>query len=35
MLPKVVVPVVIVLVVIITLGPLGAQDNTSIAKTSK
>ena len=35
MLLKAVVPAVTVLVAIITLGPLGAQDNTSIAKTSK
>ena len=35
MLLKAVVPIAIVLAVIITLGPLGAQNNTSIAKTSK
>ena len=33
--PKVVIPTVTVLVVIITSGPSGVQDNTSIAKTSK
>ena len=32
---KVVVPAVIVLAVITTLGPSGTQGNTSIAKTSK
>ena len=33
--PKVAVPAAMVLVVIITSGPLGTQGNTSIAKTSK
>ena len=35
MLLKAVVPVVIVLAVIITLGPSGTQGNTNMAKTSK
>ena len=35
MLLKAAVPVAMVLAVIITSGPLGVQDNTSIAKTSK
>ena len=35
MLLKAAVPVVIELAAIITLGLLGTQDNTSIAKTSK
>ena len=35
MLLKAAVPIVTVLVEIITLGPLGTQGNTNIAKTSK